>query len=96
MSAVAAYHEQLVDLCTVATERQILKTDDRAASLRRAAAGADLAVVGTSAHHLLYDAVFGSLPDELATELDCSVLLVHSREPRRHTFLRYLLERVAF
>jgi len=33
---------------------------------------------------------------ELAEELDCTVLLVHSREPRRHTFLQYLLEQFAF
>jgi hypothetical protein len=43
-----------------------------------------------------YDAVFGAIPDVLAAELDCTVPMVHSNQPRCHTFLRYLLERVAF
>lgn len=57
---------------------------------------AELVVVSTSAHHFLYDVVSGTIPDRLATELDCTVLMVHSNQPGRHTFLRHLLERVAF
>lgn len=61
-----------------------------------AAEDADLAVVSASAHHIPYDVVFGTLPDTLAKELDCTMLLVHSHEPRRHTFFRYLAERFVF
>ena len=44
----------------------------------------------------LFVVVGVSPADRLAAELDCTVLMVHSNQPRRHTFLRYLLERVAF
>ena len=96
LAAITGYHDELDDLCTVPTERDILRTADRASALVEAAEGADLAVVSTSAHHIVYDVVFGAIPDRLANELECTVLMVHSSQPKRHTFLRYLLERVAF
>jgi len=96
LAAIRSYHDELDDLCTVHTERDVLREGERADALVDAADGADLAIVSTSAHHLLYDVVFGAIPDRLAAELDCTVLMVHSNQPRRHTFLRYLLERVAF
>jgi hypothetical protein len=40
--------------------------------------------------------VFGALPDEIAAQLDCTVLLVHSGGKRRFTFIRYLLDRFVF
>lgn len=61
-----------------------------------AAQGSDFVIASTAAHHILYDVLFGTLPDRLVEELDCTVILVHVDEPRRHTFLRYLLQRVAF
>ena len=96
LEAIRGYHDELDDLCTVPTDRSVLRTTDRGTSLKMAAADADLAIVSTSAHHLIYDVVFGAIPDRLAEELDCTVLLVHSKQPKRHTFLRYLLERLAF
>jgi len=96
LDSVNGYHDALDELCTVPTERTVLRTGSRVDALVDAAAGADLAIVSTSAHHFLYDVVFGGVPDRLATELECTVLLVHSNRPKRHTFLRYLLERVAF
>jgi len=95
-AAIEGYHDDLDDLCTVTTERSVLQTAGRERALIDAADGADLTIVSTSAHHVLYDVVFGAVPDRLATELDCTVLLVHSNQPKRHTFLRYVLERVAF
>ena len=94
--AVDAYHQELTDVCTARAEFELVSTTDPERALLAAAGDADLAVASTSAHHVLYDVVFGTLPDALATELDCTVLLVHSQRPRRHTFLRYLLERVAY
>ena len=57
--------------------------------------GADLAIVSTSARYFLYDVGFGAIPDSLAAELDYLVPMVHSNQPERPTFLRYLLKLVA-
>jgi amino acid transporter/nucleotide-binding universal stress UspA family protein len=96
VAAIESYHERVRRLCHVPTEREILTSSDRAEALATAAAGADLAVVGTSAHHIVYDVVFGALPDRLARSLGSTVLLVHSTSRRRHTFVRYLLDRFVF
>ncbi|WP_435177695.1 amino acid permease [Halorussus sp. AFM4] len=96
LDPVLTYHEELVDVCAAPAEFELLRQSDREEALLSATRGTDLAVVGVTAHNPLYDAVFGTLPERLAEGLDCTVLLVHSRQPRRHTFLRYLLERFAF
>jgi amino acid transporter/nucleotide-binding universal stress UspA family protein len=96
VASVSEYLERVASLCTAATDVELLRTDDREAALLAAGREADLVVAGTSAHHLLYDVTFGALPDTLAVELDCTVVLVHSRASRRRTLLRYLLERLAF
>ncbi|NEU58995.1 amino acid permease [Halorussus sp. MSC15.2] len=96
LAPILTYHEDLTELCTAPAEFELLRDSDREAVLLSATAGTDLAVAGVSAQNPLYDAVFGTLPETLADELDCTVLLVHSHQPRRHTFLRYLLERLAF
>lgn len=96
ITTVSAYHEQLDTLCESTTTSELLQTDDRERALRSAADTAELVIVSTVAHHLLYDVLFGALPDRLANDLDCTVLLVHSQQPRRHTFIRYLLDRSVF
>ncbi|MDY6764366.1 MAG: amino acid permease [Halobacteria archaeon] len=95
-NSIKSYQNQLRELCTAPTESRLIRTGDRGKALFSAAEDGDITVVGTSAHHLLYDVMFGAIPDTLATELDSTVLLVHSYRPRRHTFLRYLLERFVF
>ena len=71
----------------------MLTTDHPDDALVRVADGADLVVVGTAAHHLVYNALFGTLPDRLVERLDCTVLLTHSHRPRRRTFVRAAFER---
>jgi amino acid transporter/nucleotide-binding universal stress UspA family protein len=93
---VEAYHEDLSDLCTAPVSWEILVADSPGEALISAAKGSDLVIARTAAHHILYDALLGTFPDRLAAELDCTVVLINEDEPRRHTFLRYLLQRVAF
>lgn len=95
-AGITTYHENLQEICTADTAYELQETDGREEALLAAADGADVVITSTSAHHILYDVLFGTLPDRLVSELDSTVLLVHSDEPRRHTFLRYLIERVAF
>ncbi|MFB6095859.1 MAG: APC family permease [Haloferacaceae archaeon] len=96
VDTLEAYHADLGDLCSVPTDYEILHGESRTETLLAAADDADLAVASTSPHHPLYDAVVETLPDRLARDLHCTVLLVHTHQPRRHTFLRYLLERFVF
>jgi amino acid transporter len=55
-----------------------------------------IVVASTSAHHWLFDIVFGTVPDQLATNARATVLLTHSQAPRRRTFIRYLLNEYVF
>jgi amino acid transporter/nucleotide-binding universal stress UspA family protein len=92
---IAAYHDELAEMCTVPTESDVLADDD-IDTILSAVSTADVAVISTSAHHFLYDVVFGAVPDELAENARSTVLLTHSHEPRRHTFIRHLLNRYVF
>ncbi|GGL63353.1 APC family permease [Halocalculus aciditolerans] len=94
--AVLSYHSDVRDILTVPAHTTILRTPDRLDALVTAASDADLVIASTSAHHVLYDVVFGALPDRLAEELDTTTVLVHTKTTRTHTFLRYLLDRFAF
>ncbi|MFC7165418.1 amino acid permease [Halospeciosus flavus] len=94
--SIGEYQNEVAELCESPVSTEIHRADDRLETIRVAVGDADLAVVGTSAHHLLYDVMFGALPDELAEELECTVALSHAREARRHTFIRYLLDRFVF
>ncbi|MFB6199117.1 MAG: hypothetical protein ABEI52_12770, partial [Halobacteriaceae archaeon] len=69
---------------------------DQVKGIAEVADTSDLVIVGTSAHHVIYDVLFGSLPDKLIERLDTTVLLTHSGEARRHTFLRALFDRLVY
>ncbi|MFB6352788.1 MAG: APC family permease [Halobacteriales archaeon] len=90
------YLESLSGFCRAPAEVTVARSDDRIEGMVEAAADADLAVVGTSAHHLVVDVLFGTVPDRLVERLDCTVLLTHTWRPRRHTFIRVLLDRFVY
>ena len=89
-----AYLESLSEFCTAESSVTVLRTADRIDSLREASNSADIVIIGTSAHHLVYDVVFGSLPDKLVERVDKTVLLAHSWKPRQTTFIRAILDRL--
>ena len=91
-----AYLDALAQYCTVPTTGDVRTADDRIDAIADAARGTDLVLIGTSAHHLLYNVIFGSVPDRLVERLDMTVMLAHSRKPRRHTFIRAFLDRFVF
>ncbi|MFB6150894.1 MAG: amino acid permease [Haloarculaceae archaeon] len=90
------YLETLVDLCSVAAEYRLFRTDDPEKGVYSLASESDVAVVTTSSHSLLYDVLVGTLPDRLVRDLPCTVVLAHANRSRTATSLRYVLERVAF
>ncbi|MFB6123365.1 MAG: amino acid permease [Haloferacaceae archaeon] len=91
-----AYLGELAEFCRAETTCTVVTTDDRVETLVDVADDADLAIVGTSAQHVVLDVLFGTLPDRLVERLDCTVALAHSWSPRRHTFLRAVLERLLY
>ena len=95
-AASREYLESLAGFCEADASVTVARADDRIEGMVEAAASADVAVVGTSAHHLVVDVLFGTVPDRLVERLDCTVLLAHSWYPRRHTFLRAAFERLAY
>lgn len=95
-TAITAYHEELATICTVTTESELAVTDNEVDALLSIAEMVDIVVMSTSAHHLLYNVLFGAVPDQLAENARSTVLLTHSQEPRRHTFIRYLLDKYVF
>ncbi|MFB6104633.1 MAG: amino acid permease [Halobacteriaceae archaeon] len=96
VGTIAAYHESLTAAVPGPVESEILPADDAGAALVAAVQDADLVVASTAAHHWLYDVAFGAVPDRLASDADATVLLTHAQVPRRHTFLRQLLDRYVF
>ena len=89
------YLADLADLVRTGADYRVLDADERSRTdaFVDGARGADLAVVSTSAHSFVYNALFGSVPDRVIERLDCTVLVAHSQKPRRHTFLRTVLDR---
>ncbi|PSP74416.1 stress response protein/ transporter 5 (substrates cationic amino acid), partial [Halobacteriales archaeon QS_3_64_16] len=96
LEAITPYHEAVAQVCTVSTESETLVTNDEAEALLEATDTVDLVVASTSAHHWLFDVVFGAVPDQLAANARATVLLTHSQAPRRWTFIRYLLNESVF
>lgn len=91
-----AYLDSLAEFCRTDCEVVVTRTDDRVEGLVDAARSSDLVVIGTSAHNVVYDVLFGTVPDRIVERLDSTVLLTHWGRPRRHTFLRALIERVLY
>ena len=89
------YLADLADLVRTGADYRVLDADERSRTdaFVDGARGADLAVVSTSAHSFVYNALFGSVPDRVIERLDCTALVAHSQKPRRHTFLRTVLDR---
>lgn len=96
VTSIGAYHDALADIVPGSVDSEIHPAADTAETLLEAVEGADLVVASTSAHHWLYDVVFGTVPDHLAEHANATVLLTHAKEPRHHTFIRHLLDEYVF
>lgn len=96
ITRIEGYHDTIRGLLAAPTSFRIVQAADQEEALIEAAAEADMVIASTSAHHIIYDVLFGTLPDRLIEHLDCPVLLVHQDEPRRHTFIRHLLQKFVF
>ncbi|WP_254863152.1 amino acid permease [Halovivax gelatinilyticus] len=96
VETVEAYHAELDDLCTVPVESTIVRTDDPIAGLSDALAESDLVMLSTVTHHRIPDLLVEQRSDRLAAALEQPSLLVHSKQTRRGSFLRPILDRLLF
>ncbi|WP_458188430.1 amino acid permease [Haladaptatus sp. NG-WS-4] len=96
LETAVQYLDALGEFCRRRCETTVVTSDDSVEGMVDAARSSDVVVIGTSAHHLVYDVLFGAVPDELVERLECTVLLTHSRKSRRHTFLRALIDRLVY
>ncbi|MFB6236376.1 MAG: amino acid permease [Halopenitus sp.] len=96
LTAMRDYHQKLKGLCEAPTTSEVVETENIIDGLVTAAADADVAVIGTVAHSRLHEFAFGDPAVELSDRLDATVLLAHPRELKSRSFLRGIIERLAF
>ena len=96
VETIEDYHAELDDLCSAPVESTIIRTDEDVRALSQALESADLVMLSTVTHRRLPDLLFEQRSDRLAASIDQPALLVHSKQTRRGSFLRPILERVLF
>ncbi len=96
IETIEAYHDELDELCTVPVESSIIRTENEIEELSTALESADLVMVSTVTHRRLPDLIIEQRSDRLAARIDKPVFLVHSKQTRRGSFLRPIVERVLF
>ncbi|TYL36206.1 stress protein [Natronococcus pandeyae] len=96
LETIEEYHDDLDDLCTVPVESTIVRTNDEIEDLSRELESSDLVMLSTVTHRRLPDLVIEQRSDRLAAAIEQPVLLVHSKETRRGSFLRPILDRLLF
>ncbi|THE63660.1 amino acid transporter [Salinadaptatus halalkaliphilus] len=96
LETIEDYHAELDELCTVPVESTIVRTDDDVEGLSAALESADIVMLSTVTHHRLPDLIIEQRSDRLAAAIEQPVLLVHSKQTRRGSFLRPILDRVLF
>ncbi len=94
--SIKSYHKELGELCNVPTESKIIRTNKHVEPLEKLAEGADLVIVSASGHQFFHRGVFGELADRIADRMKCTVLLFHSHDSPRHTFLHNLVQRFIY
>jgi len=96
VTAARDYHRDLESLCEAPTTSNVVRTADLLDDLVSAAQGTDVAVIGTVAHSRIHEFAFGDPATEITDRLDATVLLAHPRELKSQSFVRAIVERVAF
>ncbi|AXR82519.1 universal stress protein [Natrarchaeobaculum sulfurireducens] len=96
VETIEEYHAELDEICTVPVESSIVRTNDDVEGLSAELESADLVMLSTVTHHRLPDLVVEQRSDRIAAAIEQPVLLVHSKQTRRGSFLRPILERVLF
>ncbi|WP_254820865.1 amino acid permease [Haloglomus halophilum] len=95
-TAARDYHHSLEALCEAPTTSEVVRARDVIEGLLSAAQDTDVAIVGTVAHSRVHEFAFGDPATDLSDRLQATVLLAHPRELKSRSFVRALVERLAF
>ncbi len=90
LETIESYQAELASLCTVPVNTRIIQTDDEVAGIARFSRDADLLVTGVGRRGLA-GTVLGSPEDALVDSVDCTALMVQTREGRRRSIIEKLL-----
>ncbi len=96
LETIVDYRAELDALCTVPVESSIVRSDDAVDGLSEALEPSDIVILSTVTHRRLPDLLIEQRSDRLAAAIEQPALLVHSKETRRGSLLRPILERVLF
>ncbi|EMA41750.1 universal stress protein [Halobiforma nitratireducens] len=96
VETIEDYHTELDELCTVPVESTIVRSNDAVAGLSEALESSDVVMLSTVTHRRLPDLLIEQRSDRIAAAIEQPTMLVHSKETRRGSFLRPILERVLF
>ncbi len=93
VESVESYHHRLEELIDVDTESVVARAADLIPELDTLAADADLVLLGAATHRVR---LFGDLADRIADSLESPVMMVHTSNFPRPTWLEATLERVIY
>jgi len=96
VTATRDYHRDLEALCEAPTTSEVVRTADLLDDLVSAAQGTDVAVIGTVVHSRIHEFAFGDPATEISDRVDATVLLAHPRELKSQSFVRGVVEKIAF
>jgi len=82
LQTIEEYQSELASLCTVPVDTRIIQNDNEVAGLARFSADFDLLVTGTGRRGIT-GTLMGSPEDALVDSVDCTALMVQTREDRR-------------
>ena len=93
VESVGSYHHQLQELVDVETESIVARAADLIPELDTLAADSDLVILGAATQRVR---VFGDLADRIADSLDSPVMMVHTIDFPRPTWLEATLEKFLY
>jgi nucleotide-binding universal stress UspA family protein len=96
VQSVERYHQQLGALCSVETRSTVLRSGRPLTELEHATSNASLTILGASSSQFLASRFGEGYANTLAKTLTSPVLLVHSQDAARRSFLGVLLERLVY
>lgn len=96
VESIKDYHDDLSRLTAVPTESRVIRMNEHMATPTELIEDADLVIMDASGHRFFQRGVFGELEDWIIDNVDCTVIMVHSHESPRHTFLRNVVRRFMY
>jgi len=86
--------EEAIKLLNREANQEIDVVDSIENSILKKSKDYDLCIIGPSTEWILHDAVFGSLPDKIVKESNCSVLILKQPEQRAESWIEMIYDKI--